>query len=411
MGLENRKYVIVIGTLDTKGPEVAYLRKCLLDQCCMPRVVDIGLLAPPGFLPDISRDVVAGRAGTTIASLLSNGTGKVEAMTLMARGVIEFMKEWIASDEVAGVISLGGGVGTWVGTKVMRSLPFGLPKVMVSTLPFDIRPHIGVKDIIIFPSIADILGLNPTLRTVLRNAAAAMIGMIMQPQPSGPTKPVIGVTGMGITTPAVLGCRNILEEWGYEITSFHTNGMGGSAFEEWIELDMFCSVLDLTTHEITSLMFNGVAKPKKTRLETAAGKGIPMVVGPGGLDFISRGPIETLDAKERKQPHYRHSPFFTHVRISAGGMKRVAETIAQKLDHCRAPTTVAIPMRGFSEQSRTGGALHDPEADAAFVAALKNKIRKDIRVEEIDAHINDEAFAQAACNLLKKLMNKRRKLQ
>ncbi|UCF91715.1 MAG: Tm-1-like ATP-binding domain-containing protein [Desulfobacterales bacterium] len=405
MNVSDSRYVVIVGTLDTKGPEIAFLRDCLHQLGCRTRVVDIGLLAPPAFAADISREVVAARMDTTVERLLAGSQERVAAMTLMARGVNGLLADWLEASEVAGVIAVGGGVGTWVGTTVMRALPIGLPKIMVSTLPFDIRPQLGAKDIVVFPSVADILGLNPTLRTVLRNAAAALAGMAALPRLPATSKKVIGMTGMGITTPAVLASRKFLEEGGVEVTSFHTNGRGGSVFEEWIQMGMFSGVLDLTTHEITSRIFNGIALAEETRLETAAKQGVPQVVGPGGLDVISRGPVETLDANDRRRPHYRHSPFFTHVRISPEGMRAVAATVAQKMNLSRAPTVFAIPLQGFSEQSRSGGAVCDPVADEAFVVTLKQRLRQDIRVVEIDAHINDEAFARRACALLQEIMD------
>jgi uncharacterized protein (UPF0261 family) len=397
------RFFVIIGTLDTKGPEIAFLRGCFDDLGCHTRIIDVGLLSRPAFAADIPREAVAARMNTTIARLVKDGKDKVQALTLMAQGAGSIVQEWVSSQCAAGVIALGGGVGTWLGTTVMRNLPLGLPKVMVTTLPYDIRPLVGAKDIIFFPSVADILGLNPTLRTIIRNAASALATMADLPQMPATSKPVIGLTGMGITTPSALACRKILEKRGYEIASFHTNGFGGSAFEEWVQMGMFDAVLDLTTHEITSQLFNGVAKSVSTRLETAAKKGLPQVVGPGGLDVVSRGPIETLSKSDLRQLHHRHSPFFTHVRISADGMRSVAETIADKLNLSRAPTAFIIPLKGFSTQNFPGGIFYNPEADSEFIFALKKRLKKEIKVVEIDCHINDIDFAEGACNLLEEI--------
>ena len=170
-------YVIIIGTLDTKGPEVAFLRDQLQALGCKTRVVDVGLASSPSYPADISQEEVRNRANADVEALLKQDEGKIKAMEAMAGGAISLMEEWLTSDEIAGVMALGGGLGTWVGMKVMRQLPLGLPKIMISTLPFDIRSHTGAKDIVVFPSVADILGLNPMLRKILRNAAGAMAGM------------------------------------------------------------------------------------------------------------------------------------------------------------------------------------------------------------------------------------------
>ena len=398
------RFAAVIGTLDTKGPEIAFLQESLHALDLETKLVDVGVRGEPQIDADVTREAVAAQAGSSIRELRADTRDKVSAVTTMARGAVSILEEWLADDSLAGVISLGGGVGTWVATTVMRALPIGLPKIVVTTLPFDIRPHLGARDIVIFPSVADVLGLNPPLRTILRQAAAALVGMAAVPKPDWNDRPLIGMTGMGITTPAVLTTREILEEQGYEVASFHATGLGGRAFEEWVGMGLFQGVLDLTTHEITDDLFGGTGATEDVRLEQATRKGLPQVVAPGGLDIISRGPVETLSRTERKRPHYRHSPFFTHVRVPESGMRRVASRIAGKLNRGDGPTVVAVPLKGFSDQNRPGGQVYDPEANAAFVETLKNKARKHIRIVEIDAHINDTEFAVCVCHLLKNVM-------
>ncbi len=404
MDSSQNKYVIIIGTLDTKGPEVSYLRDQLQELGCKTRVMDVGLVSSPSCHADIDREQVTSRANADIESLLKEEEGKLKAMDSMALGAISLLEDGITSEEVAGVMALGGGVGTWIGMKVMRALPFGLPKIMISTLPFDIRYHMGAKDIVVFPSVADILGLNPMLRRILRSAAGAMAGMAGLSEMPRSSKRVIGITALGVTTPLVMACRKILEDKGFEVAAFHANGVGGRAFEEWAGTGMFTGVLDLTTHELTSLLFGGVATPNQNRLETAAIKGVPQVVAPGGLDFISKGPIDTLSQGERQKVHYRHSPMFTHVRVTSSEMEALARVVAEKLNRGQGPTAVVIPLGGFSDQGRAGGHIADNDADMKFVETLKNRLNKDIPVVEVDAHINDENFAQAVCSVLFQLL-------
>ena len=398
---------VIVGTLDTKGQEISFLAECFRAFGWPAKVIDVGVRGNTETEADVPRDIVAARAGTTIAALREKTGDKIEPIREMARGATEIISEWVAEGRVAGVIAIGGGVGTWVGASIMRALPFGLPKIIVSTLPYDPRPHIGASDIVVFPSIADILGLNPPLRTVLRNAAAALWGMASQKAEVMADKPVIGLTGMGITTPAVLAARRVLEDQGFEVASFHATGLGGRVFEEWVDRAMFPAVLDLTTHEITDQLFGGTGVTTEDRLLTAGRKGIPQVVAPGGIDIISRGPIETLSAVERKRQHYRHSPFFTHVRVPPAGMRRVASAMARRLNTARGPAAVVIPLRGFSDQDRKGGAVFNPEATGAFVETLTKRLKKNIRCVELDAHINDEEFAICACHLLRELMDRR----
>jgi uncharacterized protein (UPF0261 family) len=405
---KTKRYFAIIGTLDTKGPETAFLRDCLRALGWKTKIVDVGLLSSPTFRPHVTREEIAQKAGTTLEALLRRKGGKVEAIESMVRGATLVLSDWVQSGEIAGVIAIGGGVGTWLATAVMRALPLGLPKVMVSTIPFqDIRPLLGTQDIVLFPSVVDILGLNPLLRMILQHAAGALVGMTNLPPMESKEKRVIGITSLGITTPAVLASREILESQGFEVTCYHANGYGGRAFEEGIAAGMFSAVLDLTTHEITNQLFNGLGIASPNRLETAGRAGIPQVVAPGGVDVISRGPIDTLRPSEEKKPYYRHSPFFTHVRASPRQMRKVGELMAEKLNLSCGPCVVAIPLRGFSDQNRPDGLFYDPQADGEFISTLKKKVNPRIRLVEIDAHINDKVFARRICQLLGEIMEAR----
>ncbi len=398
------RHPVIIGTLDTKGPEIAFLRERFAVLGARARVVDVGVKGTPTIPADVTREEIAARLGTTVGELLARAEDKIAPMRAMAEGATAVLSAWLAEGSVSGVISIGGGVGTWVAATVMRALPLGLPKILVSTLPYDIRPHLGTRDIVVIPSVADVLGLNPILRGILNGAAAALLGMAAAPAPPPTGKPVIGLTGLGITTPALLAAREILEADGFEVASFHATGPGGRAFEEWIGLGLFPGVLDLTTHEITDDVFDGTGKPGPERLETAGRLGVPQVVVPGGVSMISRGPIETVPAAEVKRLHYRHSPFFTHVRVDVAGMREVAAVFARKLNLATGPTAVMIPRLGFSDQDCPGGRIWDPEANAAFAEALKATARPHVRIIEIDANVNDRPFVAACCALLKDMM-------
>jgi uncharacterized protein (UPF0261 family) len=406
MTMANGRHLVIIGTLDTKGPEIAFLRDCIASHGSPVKIVDVGIRGAATIAADISREAVAAELGTTIEDIRGGSDDKVAPMHRMAEGAARIVTRWARGGRLAGVISIAGGVGTWIAASIMRQLPLGLPKVLVSTLPYDIRPLLGTKDIVVIPSIVDVLGLNPVLRLVLTNAAAALVGMAgaASPRPTG--KPVIGLTGMGITNPAVLAAREILEADGFEVASFHAVGMGGRAFEDAIAQGMFPGVLDLTTHEITDDVFDGTAKPGPERMETAGRMGIPQVIVPGAVSIISRGPLDTVSRKERAGLFYQHSPTFTHVRVPAAGMRRVARLFARKLNLATGPSAVLVPLRGFSDQDRPGGAVHDPAANAAFVETLRKHLCGHIDVIEMDAHINDRAFVVEACRLLKDLMKR-----
>jgi uncharacterized protein (UPF0261 family) len=395
--------IAVLGALDTKGPELAYVCEALARLGWPVRLLHIGIRSPGNLPAGLAAAEI--RAPDIPAAQLA-ALDKVAAMARIANAAGLDCAAWVARGEIAGIMALGGGVGTWVGAEVMRSLPFGLPKLIVSTLPYDVRPLLHGRDIVFFPSVADILGLNPMLRTVLGSAAAAMDGMARAwaPVSRESAAHTIGATGLGITTPALLAARDLIEHEGFELASFHANGLGGAAFEEWVELGMFRGVLDLTTAELTSELFDGICKAGPTRLTAAGRLGIPQVVCPGGLDFVSRGPIGDLAAADRVRPHYAHSPTFTHVRVDADGMRRVAALVAERLNAARGPTAIALPLRGFSAEGRPGGALHDPAADAAFITELKSRLLPAVRVVEVDTHVNDPAFARVACALLFELI-------
>ncbi len=409
MSLNQSKCVIIIGTMDTKGDEISFLCTQLHSLGLITAIIDVGIGSAPSRDADISRDQVASKTASNISSMLNQENGKLKAMEAMAQGALLLTEEKIIDGEAQGIISVGGGVGTWIGMQVMCGLAFGFPKIMVSTLPFDIRPYIGSKDIIIFPSVTDILGLNPILRKVLDNAAGAMAGMIDLENHSVSPKKVIAISALGVTTALVTSCKKILEAQGFEVAAFHGVGIGGKSFEEWVQTGLFTGVLDLTPHDINNFLFNGISPPYSDRLESAARNNIPQVVAPGGLDFISRGPIATLSKEDRKKKHYQHSPMFTHVRVTSDEMKKVAEVVANKLNQGQGLKKVAIPLQGFSHQGHAQGQLADKAADMTFVRVLKKRLNQDISVIEVDAHINDEVFAEAVCSLLLELLETQQK--
>ncbi|MBT8328849.1 MAG: Tm-1-like ATP-binding domain-containing protein [Desulfofustis sp.] len=397
---EPHKDIVIIGTLDTKGVEISFLASQLQSLNLTTKIIDVGIGSTPQIQADIGRDVVASKTASDIARILIHTEGKLKAMDAMARGAIGVLEELIESDEVSGVMALGGGVGTWIGMKILRSLPFGLPKIMISTLPFDIRSSMGAKDIVIFPSVTDILGLNPILRKVLQNAAGAMVGMAQLSELSATSAQVVAVTALGVTTPLANSCKYILEAEGYEVATFHGVGVGGKIFEEWVQTGLFTGVLDLTPHDINNFLFDGITPFYSGRLESAVDKNIPQVIAPGGLDFISKGPLDTLSQEERQRRHYQHSPMFTHVRVNSAEMEEVARELAIKLNRGSGTTQVAIPLRGFSFQGHAKGYLADHQSDMSFVRVLKQKLQPVIPVVEVDAHINDESFAKVVCTLL-----------
>lgn len=369
--------VVLLVTRDTKTAEADYLISGLARHGVHTHVVDTAIRQSPGLT-------------------------KSELMRRAAEGCGEHIQELIERGARA-IVGMGGGTGSWIAMNAMQTAPFGFPKVMISTLAFDPRDFCTASDIIVVPSVADLAGLNDMLRRVLDNCAAAVAGMARVadvPRAGRVGASAIGVTALGITDPAVAALRRELDMRGHEVTSFHANGFGGRAFERWTAQGAFRAVVDLTLHEINSLLFGGSAPAGDDRLRSAARHGVPQIVVPGGIDVLGRGPIDTLTPGERERAHYAQGVMFTHLRASRPELRRAAATIADRLNERTAPVRVVLPTLGFSREGERGGSVHDFEGDRAFIDALCDALRGDIPVFEEPYSINDPRFAAALGNHL-----------
>ncbi|HJT77745.1 MAG TPA: Tm-1-like ATP-binding domain-containing protein [Gemmataceae bacterium] len=402
--------VLLIGTLDTKGNEVRFVRDLLHQADVSTRVIDAGVQGPPAFEPDITRDEVFTAAGTSLAAVQQAGD-RGQAIEAAARGVARIARRLYAEGQVAGVLGLGGSAGTTIGTAAMRALPFGVPKLMVSTLASgQVRPYVGVRDILMLPSVVDISGLNRISRTVLANAAGAMIGMVRQaraPQAvtsTAPDRPLITATMFGVTTPCVEAARRIMEGKGYEVLVFHATGTGGQTMESFIADGLINGVLDLTTTELADELVGGVLTAGRDRLTAAALRGVPQVIALGALDMVNFGPPETVPEKFRGRRFYQHNPTVTLMRTTPEENDRLGKEIAQKASAARGPTAVLVPRRGVSAIDREGQPFWWPEADAALFDSLRSWMSPHVELIELDMHINDPAFAEAAAGKLLRML-------
>jgi uncharacterized protein (UPF0261 family) len=312
--------------------------------------------------------------------------------------------------EIVGVMGLGGSAGTTIATAVMRALPQGVPKVMISTLASgDVRPFVGVRDLIMVNSIVDISGLNRISRTILHNAAAAMIGMLKhpvqtEPGSSGSGKPLVAATMFGVTTPCVDYARRLLENAGYEVLVFHATGSGGQAMEGLIDDRMIAGVLDITTTELADLLVGGVLSAGPDRLMAAGRRGIPQVVSVGATDMVNFWAMETVPEQFRMRQLHAHNPNVTLMRTTVDECRQIGEHIAAKLNRCNASFKVLLPARGVSALDREGQPFDNPAAREALFDAIQQGLHSR-EVEIIDCHINDEAFARAAVRDLINLMH------
>ncbi len=407
------KAVALVATLDTKGAELTYLRSVLAKMGVGSVVIDIGVFPPEGLIPDVPREKIAELGGQGLDELKNKR--RDEIMRVMGDGLRKCLLDLYRKEEIGGALAVGGNQGTAVASMGFRGLPFGFPKVIVSTVASgNVRPYIGHKDITMMFSVADFLGgVNAVIRPVLDNAAAAVGGMMREKPVVGPEdqkKGRIATTAFGNTHGAVVRAKALLEEAGYEVIPFHASGACGSAMEELIAAGYFTGVLDLTTHELVGeVLGHDIYTPVLPgRLETAGREGIPQVVAPGGLNYYCFGPVESVPGFLRKRATHYHNPYNTNVRTTREELNKLGEVMAGRLNASRGPVAVVIPLQGWSENGREGKPLYDPDADRALVEALRRYLRKEIPLIEVDAHINDPGFVEVAVEQLLSMMEKKK---
>lgn len=400
--------LLIIATLDTKGREAAYVRDCVRERGIDPILMDVGTLGKPLAPPDITSEEVVRAAGHELNDLKARNDRSVAIRAVQEGGAI-LAKRLYGEGRLHGLFGMGGGTGTAIVTHIMRSLPFGLPKLVLSTVASrDIREYVGTKDIVMFHSVADILGLNEFIRLILGQAAYAIQGMMDRGSSVQQGKPMVAVTAYGINSLCALHAEPLLQEKGYEMIAFHANGCGGMAMEELLAQGLIEGVLDFTTHEIADEMFGGYCRGiGPNRLETAGEMGVPQVVVPGGLDNAVFSPFYPMPDRLKGRRIHPHDIRFC-VRLGAEEMIEFARIIGEKLNKAKGPTHVLIPKKGWSEADKPGMDLFDPAANHVFTEELRKNIGPDIPLEEMDAHISDPAFAQRAVELLDSMIRTKR---
>jgi len=387
------KTIALIGALDTKGAEYGFVKQCIESQGLKALLVDVGVLGEPVIAPDIARAEVAEAGGADIQQLAAK-QDRGEAAAAMSRGAAGILPKLYAEGRFHGVLALGGTGGTSVACAGMRALPLGVPKVMVSTVAgSDVSGYVGVKDIVMIPSIVDVSGINKISREVFARAAGAIVGMVEVTIPGGEDRPLVAASMFGNTTPAVDNAKRILEEAGYEVLVFHCTGNGGRTMESLTETGQIAGVLDITTTEWADELVGGVLTAGPTRLEAAARHGVPAIVTPGCLDMVNFWAPDTVPDRFKGRRFYPHNPNVTLMRTNVEESKRLGEILAEKLNMSTGPVTVLISLRGLSMIDSPGGPFWWPEADQALFASLKQNLRKDIPVIEMDCNVNDPEFS------------------
>ena len=412
-GPDVKRAVLLIATFDTKAEEALYLRAALEERGCGVLTLDAGVHAAPSGRADVKRAEVAWAGGMRVEEVEALGD-KNACIGVMTAGARKLARALHDDGRIQAVIGIGGAQGTAIGTAAMRELPFGVPKFMVSTVASGratFGPFVDTKDVILMHSVADIQGLNAITRRVLDNAAAAVCGMVLmqRPAPPGSARPAVAVSMLGTTTPGALRAKGILEANGFEFVAFHQNGTGGIAMEDMIAEGLFRGVLDLNLHEIGDGVYGGLhGAIRGYRLETAGRLGLPQVVAPGSINYTVQGPYDSLPPELKRRKLIVHNPYLTLVRLSADELRETARVVARKLNGARGPVHVFVPLRGFSYPDREGQPHWDPEGNEAFVETLRGALGRSVAYDEIDAHINDDAFIDVATGEFLHLMNGRR---
>ena len=394
------KTIAVLGTLDTKGQEHAYVAEVIRKRGHQTLLIDTGSGDAPTVKPDVSREEVAAAGGVDLKGIAER-KDRGEAVTAMAGAAAALLSKLAESGRIQGVISLGGGGGTAIGSAAMRALPIGFPKVMVSTLAAgNVAPYVGTKDIVMFPSIVDVSGINRISRVLLARAAGAICGMVEMEVPESEDKPLIVASMFGNTTDCVNTAKIILEDAGYEVLVFHATGTGGRIMESIIESGMVSGVLDITTTEWADEFLGGILGAGPTRLDAAGRAGVPAIVTPGCLDMVNFGERASVPAKFAGRTFYQHNPQVTLMRTTPAECAELGRILAEKVNAYAGPVTVLIPTKAISIISAEGGVFHDPAADAALFTSIKQHIKPGIPLIEMDCKINDPEFAKACAGAL-----------
>ncbi|HEY3563190.1 MAG TPA: Tm-1-like ATP-binding domain-containing protein [Kribbella sp.] len=400
--------VVLLGTLDTKAEEYAFVRDRLLSAGVEVLVVDTGVLGTPGIPADVDRSSVAGAGSADLQHLQAAGD-RGAAVTAMAAGAAVVVRRLYDEGRCDGALALGGTGGTSIAAAAFRELPLGVPKVIVSTAASgETSAYVRETDLVLMPSVVDVAGVNRLSARILANAAAGVAGMVLAaPVTTTAGVPLLAASMFGVTTPAVDSARARLTELGYEVLVFHMTGVGGRTLESLAASGQLAGVLDLTTTELADELVGGVFSAGPTRLTAAGQAGIPQVVSVGALDMVNFGPLGTVPEQFEDRHLFVHNPSVTLMRTTPEECAELGRRLATRLNASTGPVALLLPLRGVSAIAVEGGVFHDPAADAALFGAIRETVdRSVVELVELDAAINDEAFAHAAADKLNAYLQK-----
>lgn len=399
------KTVAVLGTFDTKGKELKFIKECIEEHGLKTLCINTGVFEPV-VEPDISSAEVAAAVGADINAIVEK-RDRATATEVLAKGTEKLIPQLYAEGKFDGIISIGGSGGTSLATPAMRQLPLGVPKVMVSTMASgDVSPYVGTSDIVMIPSVVDAEGLNDISKVIFSNAANAVVGMVQNRKKiESDGKPLLAATMFGVTTPCVKAAEDYLHEQGYDVLVFHATGTGGKCMEALIDQGFIKGVLDLTTTEWCDEVVGGVLNAGPNRLTAAGKNGIPQVVSVGALDMVNFGPMDTVPAQFKDRNLYKHNPTVTLMRTTADELKSIGHEIATRLADATGKTTLMLPLKGVSMIDVEGQPFYDAEADKVLFDTLRTELaNSNVEIVELDTDINDKEFAVAAAKKLISLL-------
>jgi len=401
------KTVVLVGSLDTKGKEYGFIKELIEKQNLKTLVVDFGVQGKPAFKPDVGRRKVAKAGGGDLA-YLSSGDHKDEAMKTMATGLAVVVRKLYDQGKLDGIIGMGGTGGTSIITAAMRTLPVGVPKIMVSTVGGgDVSAYAGTKDITFIPSIVDVAGINRISRAIYANAAGAIAGMVKVKRPKAvKEKPLVVASMFGNTTKCVDHARGILEKKGFEVLVFHATGTGGKTMEGLISDGYITASMDITTTELADEVCGGVFNAGPERCLGASRAGIPAILVPGCVDMANFWGVDTVPERYKGRNLYKWNPNVTLLRTNVEENVRMGKMLADAANAATAPVAVLVPLKGVSMLDSEGGAFWDPEADRACFDTIKKNLKPGVPFIEMNYNINDSEFSEKVADVLLKMLEK-----
>jgi len=397
--------VLIVATMDTKGQEASFMKACLENFDIFVMFLDAGILGDTPVPVEIGREKVAEAGGMSIEEVRNIGHEGM-ALNAMSTGAVRIADELYRQGRIGGVLSLGGSMGTTIGTAVMRTLPIGVPKVMVTTMASrDTRAFVGTSDILMLHAVCDLVGLNHITRKILHNGAMAMAGMVAnRPENMTSEKSMIFLSTLGTTEFCAQSVRGHFENKGKEVVIFHTVGSGGQAMEEMIYQEDVEVVVDLSLHELSDHQFGGDYDAGPARGTAALQKEIPTVFVPGNIDFLVTGPLKTAKRRFPGRPYHQHNAAITVVRTTGEEMEILAQILANNCNEAKGPWMILVPMGGFSAFDSDGGPMPDPKARQQFVKKLEASLKDSSLLQVLPCHINDPEFADAITRAISRVM-------